>query len=538
MRINKISVENFRSIEALSISCTDFNIFVGQNNSGKTNFFEAVDWFFNGPTKLNPNKDIYPCRDSTKEIKVTVTFAGAQHGVANMKNAANSVKMNEVLNGLDEITVVRSSLDSSKRHVIIDGVKLEKLPTGFDKAFNDFLPRFEYIHTRQYFDEMAKYSSKSPVGVMLSSVMDEILQDNPKYVDFKNKFEDLFEGDDSQIRIEFNLLGDVVQKYLKLQFEECASVKFEVASPEFDDLLKGFQTKVNDGVDTYAYEKGDGLQRALMLAIIQAYADYRKNRDDAGKSFIFFIDEAELHLHPAAQRKLKDVLLQLCDSLDQVFINTHSSVFLADDHQLQSIHKVTKEENKSNFTKIDDFEKPYVVFELLGGSPSDLLLPRNFLIVEGPSEVELLTRVIKRFYREKPSIQIISAEGDTHQAKRSIISIKKAFEPLKVSIYEKRLVVLCDKPSSAAQGGFDDFRSGFKEFFRRGQVFVLQHGSIEECYPASSEWVRSAEQVSNMSGRTKVQLAKRVGNEIDQHQFETEMAVLFEALSKAWDAAI
>src|SRR5690606_16612349 len=181
---------------------------------------------------------------------------------------------------------------------------------------------------------------------------------------------------------------------------------------------------------------------------------YRKGREDAGKSFLFFIDEAELHLHPTAQRKLKDVLLTLSADLDQVFINTHSSVFVADDHPTQQIYKVEKENSITRFRKVDELDKPYIVFELLGGSPADLLLPRNFLIVEGPSEVEFITRVIKRFYLDKPKIQIISAEGDTHQAKRSINAIRKAFKPLENSIFEHRIVVLCDAPTAKAQGGF------------------------------------------------------------------------------------
>jgi len=91
------------------------------------------------------------------------------------------------------------------------------------------------------------------------------------------------------------------------------------------------------------------------------------------------------------------------------------------------------------------------VYELLGGSPADLLLPRNFLIVEGPSEVELITRVVKRFYPTQPKIQVISAEGDTHQAKRTINAISKAYRPLGMSLYEDKVVVLCDKPTTAAQ---------------------------------------------------------------------------------------
>lgn len=57
MKISRFLIKNFRSIEEASFNCTDFNIFVGQNNAGKTNFFEAVDWFFNGTPKAKSITD-------------------------------------------------------------------------------------------------------------------------------------------------------------------------------------------------------------------------------------------------------------------------------------------------------------------------------------------------------------------------------------------------------------------------------------------------------------------------------------------------
>jgi putative ATP-dependent endonuclease of OLD family len=537
MKISKVSVSNFRSIGEAIFDCDGFNIFVGQNNAGKTNFFEAIEWFFNGLPKAKSIKDLHPNGDTSKLISVKVEFSGALHGAENMRNEVNKTKMLGVLNGSDTLIVERSSADPSKRKLTINGEELAKNPAGFDKAFNDFLPKFEYIHTKQYFDELAKYSAKTPVGIMLSSVLEEILQDNPQYKAFRDKFDELFDDEKSAVKLEFDRLGGSVKTHLEKQFAECTKVSFEVTSPEFNDLLKNFQTKVDDGVETYASEKGDGMQRALMLAIIQAYADYRKGREDAGKSFLFFIDEAELHLHPTAQRKLKDVLLILSSELDQVFINTHSSVFVADEHPTQKIYKVEKEDSITNFKAIDALDKPYVVFELLGGSPSDLLLPRNFLIVEGPSEVELLTRVIKRFYLDKPTIQVISAEGDTHQAKRSINAIRKSFKPLEKSIFEKKMVVLCDAPTQKAQAGFDDFMKEFKIFKDSGQIKVLANGSLEECYPNNLDWKRTEHQVSSMSGKQKIQLSKRVGDEITKDQFEKEMKSVFETLILTWELA-
>jgi len=93
-----------------------------------------------------------------------------------------------------------------------------------------------------------------------------------------------------------------------------------VTEPAFDDLLKNFETSINDGIETTAEEKGDGMQRALMLAIIKTYSDYRREKDELGKSFVFLIDEAELHLHPTAQRQLKEALILLAENGDQVFV--------------------------------------------------------------------------------------------------------------------------------------------------------------------------------------------------------------------------
>ena len=43
MRIKNIQIRNFRSIKHAEIESADFNVFVGQNNHGKTNIFEAIE---------------------------------------------------------------------------------------------------------------------------------------------------------------------------------------------------------------------------------------------------------------------------------------------------------------------------------------------------------------------------------------------------------------------------------------------------------------------------------------------------------------
>ena len=239
-----------------------------------------------------------------------------------------------------------------------------------------------------------------------------------------------------------------------------------------------------------------------------------------------------MHLHPTAQRNLKNVLLELSESTDQVFINTHSSVFVADNHPNQKIFKAEKNDGETDIEPIDDLAKPYVVFELLGGSPADLLLPRNFLIVEGLSEFEFLTRVIRRFYSDKPNIQIIKANGDIDQAERTINAIEKAFIPLNASLYSDRLVILIDAPSAQTQNGVNDFLQRNRSLIQNRQFFQIPHRDLEQYYPEQEDetygnWRKTQEDLDAVNatgkkiftGKKKRQLAKFVGENISQVQF-------------------
>ena len=541
MRIKSIEIKNFRSIKDAQIEASDFNILVGQNNCGKTNFFEAVDFFYNGvPKKIDINSLKFK-HDTSFEIEVSIKFSDCQEGASKMKNEKNKASILKAIGDSDEITITRSSLNLKKRTVFVNGAEVSP-GTGFDTALNDFLPKFEYVNTKQYYDSVAKYASTTPMGIMLSGVLSEIVASNQKYKEFQEKFNELFSDDQSEIKVEFDKVGQKVKAYLEKQFPDCTKVNFEVTIPAFDDLLKNFNTSVDDGVETDAEEKGDGMQRALMLAIIQAYSDFRKQNDDSGKSFLFFIDEAELHLHPSAQRKLKDVLLSLSKENDQVFINTHSSVFIADNEPIQTIFKVDKNEGVTHIDKTDDIDKPNLIYELLGGSPGDLLLPRNFLIVEGESEFELLTRVIKRFYSDQPKIQIIKAQGDIEQTERTINSIEKAYTPLGQSLYEKKLVILIDKPHPDKEGGVSQFLDKNKHLKTDGRFFQLSQRDIEQCYPHQecpiyTNWKKSQEEVDKMKGRQKKQLAKHVGDTITKEQFESDLVICLNALKKCWESS-
>lgn len=86
---------------------------------------------------------------------------------------------------------------------------------------------------------------------------------------------------------------------------------------------------IDDGVEVAMTEKGHGLQRAVALALLQVYAEIvsKKDQSKPEKPFFLFIDEPEVCLHPIAQAKLLDSLIEISKT-KQVFLTTHSPFFL------------------------------------------------------------------------------------------------------------------------------------------------------------------------------------------------------------------
>lgn len=538
MKIKRVKIENFRSIENIELEFKDFNTLVGQNNHGKTNFFEAIDWFFNGFSRsiTKPNL-IFSDAALGSEILVEIEFIGLRSSISEMTNASKRTALKTIFEDEDSIIIRRTtSSDEGKKRELYNPKKAAwENVMGTDNAWNDLLPTVEYVHTKVSFDEVGAYKSKSPISEMLTGVLSAIIESDPKYLELKSKFSELFGNEDSEVRVKLNELGNKVQVYLLKQFPEEAAVKFNVEIPEFTDLLKKFSTEVNDGVSTSVEEKGDGMQRAVMLSIIQAYADYRKE-NEIDKKFIFMIDEAELHLHPTAQRALKKALLDISASNDQVFVNTHSSVLLTDRDETQMIFKVEKHNKRTLIMPvISDDQKMDVIFELLGGSPADLLLPRNFMIVEGRCEYEFLKIIKARHYPgEYDGIKIVFARGDMAKTAESYHAIHEAYKPLFVEngIYKNSTTILCDQPNEKNKPHYDLFISTHPWLEIDKQLHVLPVGALEKYYP--EPYRKNDTEIAELDAkREKVSYAIHVASQITKEEFETNMTALYSALQNA-----
>jgi len=530
MRIKNIQIRNFRSIKHAEIESADFNVFVGQNNHGKTNIFEAIEWFYSGKGDIREIR--HSGCENDDEVFVEIIFSDIQDGISRITNSDNQSKLRNIIGDTDDMRVCRSSKSAKDRLLYHPSInEWKKQPAGADSAFNNCIPRFEFVEATKSLKEVSQFKNTTPIGQMLSAVVEEVLEKDEAYRQFRSSFEKLFQADDSGVRQTLNGLSEKVKLHLAQQFPDCVKVEFIVNEPQFDELLKNYQTKIDDGIQTTAEEKGDGMQRALMLAIIKTFADFRRE-DALGRAFIFFIDEAELHLHPAAQRQLKAALIELSQGADQVFVSTHSSVLIADEHSKQKIFKVQKIEKETVVSHVEIEHKHEIVYELLGGSPADLLFPANFMLVEGQSEKEFLSGVIKRFYSDKPVIQVVAARGDHDRINSNMEALNLVFKSLdKSPIYGDRIVIICDNPHKEKEESFRVFNAQHPQLKKSQQLYILPEAQIESYYP--DPW-RNANKIKS---HQKINLARKVAREITQVDFENKMCIVFSALNACWEKA-
>lgn len=76
LKARHVVIENFRSIRKLEFDLQDLTMFIGENNTGKTNIMKALELFFTASIKDVNEEDFYQKNSSSKEnsIRITITF--------------------------------------------------------------------------------------------------------------------------------------------------------------------------------------------------------------------------------------------------------------------------------------------------------------------------------------------------------------------------------------------------------------------------------------------------------------------------------
>ena len=426
MFIKKVEVKNFRSIRDECLYCDNLTALVGRNGSGKSSFLYALEVFYDpgAPVSIedffdrDDNSSIeirvtyYKLRDDEKEEfspyikddKLIVTKRiSIENGRPIQRYYAAIAQIPQfaeirLKSGRERISAWTTLVSNPGEFTNLGGKaksteQVELRMTEYESNHPEFTQPIEKIE--QFFgsknvgggklDKFTKYvlvpavreasdeatGRKGVIFQILDTIVLRKINARNDIQDFKTEFDkkarelysstnltELFElGDSISVTLEKFAPGS----RLKLDWDEFDPP--EVMPPPAKTTL------IEDNFEGDINRKGHGLQRALILTLLQylatmapsvtSIAEHSSEEGNnltskvpklsRGPDLILAIEEPELYLHPSRCRYLSDLLLQLSENLEdtntagnQIIYATHSPYFI-DLPRLDQIRIIRKE---------------------------------------------------------------------------------------------------------------------------------------------------------------------------------------------------
>jgi CRISPR-associated exonuclease Cas4 len=441
MKIRELTIHNWRSIHELSLSAEDLMIFIGQNNHGKSNILSAILFFF-GEIPLDV-LDFYRDRE---DLFVEVLFSELDDGdrttFKKYVTTENNIRVRKeatkdcvfTYHGYVEVP----EEDWLKEENISNYIKREDAET---LPLAELLPDSGRITKDAFRQAQEKYINQNREDLIFSYELEAGPFLGAKNV-AKGIFGDVYfvpsvkkaEDDVSLMRILNRMNEDGTENIARptelSSFEESINIEIEnwnttidvdIIPPDINDIFKvGTKVWVNDGIRTDVGRKGQGLQRALIFALVRSLAKLmRQEREEAdgaeasaqgfssrqaSRSWYFILEEPELYLHPQAQRELFDSLVKLSSGESQVLLCTHSSSFISLKwyHSICVVRKNSIEEGTTVLQCTEELfpeEEDKNLFNMtywINPDRGELFFAKKVVLVEGPTDKTVLPQLANK----------------------------------------------------------------------------------------------------------------------------------------------
>lgn len=363
MRIKRIQIRNFKSIQEIDISPSqEINVFIGENSVGKSNVFDAVTWLL-GPVYPSFNSTQPQDRyngDENNEIKIRLTFDDGNYL--------------ELAESWEYKGYQKSGLNFNGGFINdIERQKYCSAYVGVDRAILDYLPSNRWSLMGRILLEINELFKSEEV---LDEETGEIIS-KPEH--FKKELESI--RDNVLFSVKDHHGNEVMKQFIKILQVESAK---QLNRPENDftidlnlydpwNFYRTLQLIVNETDTSLSFQAsslGMGVQASISIAILKAYSQLKLNN-----STPLFIDEPELFLHPHAQLNFNRVLRELAKTGTQIFITTHSPNFLSVGH-FDEIFLVRKTPEKGTYIRTaqpNEFVQDLQVRKGIETSGSDLM---------------------------------------------------------------------------------------------------------------------------------------------------------------------
>ncbi len=414
MRIKHIEIENYRSIKTLELDVPQVCAFVGPNNAGKSNILTAIykvlgrDWVTVNSFDLddihwrNPEADMritvtfdppveYRRFKQADPVKIpTFSFEYTRYKVGESKGKRRLEQKCLAQDGKPPMVLKKAPKKGEKHEfeplVNIPSEIRESVPLiyiGTNRSLKEQLPSARYSLLRQLLEDVNR-DLHDPSRTVTVPDGEESERPMPRAARFRELMENAMEllRTESFVQLEQSIKENALRQ---LGFDPAVDGdNLDLYFSPFDtmDFYKALDLRVREGDFTIsATELGEGIQNALVLAILQAFEARRK------QGAILLIEEPEMFLHPQMQRSLYKTLREI-GKTNQVIYTTHSPHFVAVPYYDQ-VALVRKNDNGTCATlsdlPMDDKRKEKLLKEL-DPERNELFFATRVLFVEGDTE--------------------------------------------------------------------------------------------------------------------------------------------------------
>jgi putative ATP-dependent endonuclease of OLD family len=420
--ISSVDIENWRSVESLSVPLESLTAFVGPNGAGKTAVLDAIDFVLGARwpamAYLGIPRD-FRNLDTTQELRIrcnfspTLTYTDAMntdHEVGCLEFHCRPYKRKTGSSEAGDLHDDYVPLSPSGEQITVCTTRPSK---GSRPQFGPLLrisgglrdqARVLTIGDRRTVASQASGRRGSVLNTLLSRVRKDFDKDAGGT---RSSFKDQYELALETLRTEAvqtieATIADTTKRMLG--FLGSGAVKNLDLSFGFADPANPFGSLTmfckEDNVVLPAEVMGLGIQSAIVVGVFDAL---RQQQANVGT---LLLEEPEMYLHPQAQRFFHRILVEMADAEQcQVLFSTHSPIF-ADMTRFASVRLFQKpaagtthvdwvREDKDRAFLADQLKRQKLT-QYMDAASSEALFARRVLLVEGHGDYLAAQTVARR----------------------------------------------------------------------------------------------------------------------------------------------
>jgi predicted ATP-dependent endonuclease of OLD family len=424
LRISRLRLENFRSVKQLNIELPQICALVGPNNAGKSNIllaihrviarewvsassFEEADVYGRNPSddigislSFEPPIQYVKLKGSNPAEIKTLTFQFTRYKVGDEKGQRR-LEQNCLDNNGKPPMVLAKKPKAGEAHqyqplVNIPSEVREAIPAifiGTNRSLREHLPSGRYSLLRQLFEDIDRdfHDPKQTVKVK-SSDRQEI--EVPRSEHFRKLMEEVMKllRTDAFQQLENSIKTNALRQLGFDIKQDADRLDFFFSPFTTMEFYKSLDLHVREkGFSISATELGEGMQNALVLSILQAFEERRK------QGAILLIEEPEMFLHPQMQRSLYKTLREIAKT-NQVIYTTHSPHFVSvpDYEEVMVVRKGPDGTTVSASNLPTDSKRREKLVKELDPERNELFFATRLLLVEGDTEKLALPQYAKK----------------------------------------------------------------------------------------------------------------------------------------------